>query len=202
MAVQTSVLASSLLFATLLGSICRSGSVRNNSSKLPGETQSTNNPLIPTTANNRTNGSIQSTTLTEISADTEVTLFSTSASVSELQMTTKVETSSNQSNVDKQGSQEGKSNTEVLSVSLSLVLGVLAAVGVVIAVLFVRWKRIRKMKKGFQDELATICLHDELASEALYASWKPFMDTNETSNMKLVIQQSTPDAKSSTATLG
>lgn len=56
-------------------------------------------------------------------------------------MTTKVETSSNQSNVGKQGSQEGKSNTEVLSVSLSLVLGVLAAVGVVIAVLFVRWKR-------------------------------------------------------------
>ncbi|CAH3023498.1 unnamed protein product [Porites evermanni] len=115
-------------------------------------------------------------------------------------MATKVETSSNQSNVDKPGSQEGKSNTEVLSVSLSLVLGVLAAVGVVIAVLFVRWKRIRKMKKGFQDELATICLHDELASEALYASWKPFMDTNDTSNMKLVIQQSTPDAKSSTAT--
>ena len=56
-------------------------------------------------------------------------------------MTSKVETSSNQSNVDKQGSQEGKSNTEVLSVSLSLVLGVLAAVGLVIAVLFVRWKR-------------------------------------------------------------
>ena len=48
-----------------------------------------------------------------------------------------------------------------------------------------------------------LLLHsDELASEALYASWKPFMDTNETSNMKLVIQQSTPDAKSSTATLG
>ena len=54
-------------------------------------------------------------------------------------MATKVETSSNQSNVDKPGSQEGK--TEVLSLSLSLVLGVLAAVGVVIAVLFVRWKR-------------------------------------------------------------
>ena len=43
---------------------------------------------------------------------------------------------------------------------------------------------------------------DELASEALYASWKPFMDTNDTSNMKLVIQQSSPDAKSSTATQG
>ena len=57
------------------------------------------------------------------------------------QMTTKVETSANESNVDKPGSQEGKSSTEVLSVSLSLVLGVLAAVGVVIAVLFVRWKR-------------------------------------------------------------
>ena len=115
---------------------------------LSGETQSTNNPLIPTTANNRTNGSIQSTTLTEKSADTEVTLFPTSASESELQMTTKVETSSNQSNVDKPGSQEGKSNTEVLSVSLSLVLGVLAAVGVVIAVLFVRWKRWVKVEVG------------------------------------------------------
>lgn len=61
-----------------------------------------------------------------------------------LQITTKVEKSPSQSNVDisrTPGSQEGKSNTEVLSVSLSLVLGVLAAVGVVIAVLFVRWKR-------------------------------------------------------------
>ena len=63
-------------------------------------------------------------------------------------MATKVETSSNQSNVDKPGSQEGKSNTEVLSVSLSLVLGVLAAVGVVIAVLFVRWKRWVKVEVG------------------------------------------------------
>lgn len=63
----------------------------------------------------------------------------TSASVSVHQITSKLGTSPNQSNVYKP--EEGKSNTEVLSVSLSLVLGVLAAVGVVIAVLFVRWKR-------------------------------------------------------------
>lgn len=109
---------------------------------LSGETQSTNNPLIHTTANNRTNGSIQSTTPTEKSTGTKVRWYPTSPPVLSVgQVTTKVETSANQSNVDKPGSQEGKSNTEVLSVSLSLVLGVLAAVGVLIAVLFVRWKR-------------------------------------------------------------
>ena len=114
---------------------------------LSGETSSTKNPLIYTTGNNRTNVSIQSTTPTEKSADTKVSWSPTSAFVSMLQMTSKSETSPNQSNVDKPDisrtprPQEGKSNTEVLSVSLSLVLGVSAAVGVVIAVLFVRWKR-------------------------------------------------------------
>ena len=124
---------------------------------LSGETSSTKNPLIYTTGNNRTNVSIQSTTPTEKSADTKVSWSPTSAFVSMLQMTSKLETSPNQSNVDKPDisrtprpprPQEGKSNTEVLSVSLSLVLGVLAAVGVVIAVLFVRWKRWVKVEVG------------------------------------------------------
>lgn len=80
---------------------------------------------------------MQSTTSTEKSTDTEEVWSSTSASVSTLPMNSTVETSPNQSSLQ----QSRKSNTEVLSVSLSLVLGVLAAVGVVIVVLFVRWKR-------------------------------------------------------------
>ena len=57
-------------------------------------------------------------------------------------MNSTVDTSPNQSSLQSPSLQQSrKSNTEVLSVSLSLVLGVLAAVGVVIAVLFVRWKR-------------------------------------------------------------
>ena len=59
-------------------------------------------------------------------------------------MNSTVETSPNQSSLQ----QSRKSNTEVLSVSLSLVLGVLAAVGVVIVVMFVRWKRRVKVEVG------------------------------------------------------
>ena len=91
---------------------------------------------------------MQNTTSTKKSADVADNTSSVSGSVSTIQMSTEVETSPNQSNMDKTdisrspSLQQGrKSNTEVLSVSLSLVLGVLAAVGVVIAVLFVRWKR-------------------------------------------------------------
>lgn len=120
---------------------------------LSGETTSTDSPLIHTTANNRTNGSMQNTTSTKKSADVADNTSSVSASVSTIQMSTEVEKSPNQSNVDKTdisrspSPQQGrKSNTEVLSVSLSLVLGVLAAVGVVIAVLFVRWKRWVKVE--------------------------------------------------------
>ncbi|RMX41688.1 hypothetical protein pdam_00015845 [Pocillopora damicornis] len=58
---------------------------------------------------------------------------------------------------------------------------------------------IKKMKKGFQEEMAVICLHDELASEALYCSWKPFMDGNENNKIKLVIETSTSDANTSRA---
>jgi len=96
---------------------------------------------------------MQNTTSTKKSADTEEVLSVISASVSTIQMSTKVETSPNQSNMDKTdisrspSLQQGrKSNTEVLSVSLSLVLGVLATVGVMIAVLFVRWKRWVKVE--------------------------------------------------------
>lgn len=71
--------------------------------------------------------------------------------------------------------------------------------GVAAAVFFVRWKRIKKMKEGFQEEMAVICLHDELASEALYSSWKPFMDGNENNKVKLVIGTPTSDATTSRA---
>lgn len=90
------------------------------------------------------------------------------------------------------------SSSTILAVSLSLGFCLLA-VGVAAAVFFVRWKRIKKMKKGFQEEMAVICLHDELASEALYCSWKPFMDGNENNKIKLVIETSTSDANTSRA---
>ncbi|XP_068675305.1 uncharacterized protein [Montipora foliosa] len=73
----------------------------------------------------------------------------------------------------------------------------LSAVGVGAAVYFVRWKRIKKMKKGFQEEMATICIHDELASEALYSSWKPFMDTNDSNRIKLVFDSANGNTQSS-----
>ena len=92
---------------------------------LSGETTSTDSPLIHTTANNRTNGSMQNTTSTKKSADVADNTSSVSASVSTIQMSTEVETSPNQSNVDKTdisrspSPQQGpKSNTEVLSVLL------------------------------------------------------------------------------------
>ena len=78
----------------------------------------------------------------EKSTGTKEVWSSTSASVPTLPMNSTVDTSPNQSSLQSPSLQQSrKSNTEVLSVSLSLVLGVLAAVGVVIAVLFVRWKR-------------------------------------------------------------
>ena len=40
---------------------------------------------------------------------------------------------------------------------------------------------------------------DELASEALYSSWKPFMDGNENNKVKLVIGTPTSDATTSRA---
>ncbi|XP_015757084.1 PREDICTED: uncharacterized protein LOC107336525 isoform X2 [Acropora digitifera] len=61
-----------------------------------------------------------------------------------------------------------------------------------------RKKRKKKIKEGFQEEMATICLHDELASEALYSSWKPFMGTSDSSNrMKLVIGSPNADTNTS-----
>lgn len=80
---------------------------------------------------------------------------------------------------------EKRSTVLVVSIVLPFCLSM---VGIVAAVFFVRWKRIKKMKKGFQEEMAVICLHDELASEALYSSWKPFMDGNDNNKVKLVIE--------------
>lgn len=72
-------------------------------------------------------------------------------------------------------------------------------IGIVAAVIFVRWKRIKKMKQGFQEEMAVICLHDELASEALYSSWKPFMDGNDNKKVKLVIETQPSNTSSTEA---
>ena len=42
-----------------------------------------------------------------------------------------------------------------------------------------------------------IFFSDELASEALYSSWKPFMETNESNKMKLVIETANQGGQSS-----
>ena len=43
-----------------------------------------------------------------------------------------------------------------------------------------------------------ICLlfSDELASEALYSSWKPFMDGNDNNKVKLVIETQSSNVSS------
>jgi len=86
----------------------------------------------------------------------------------------------------------------VLAVSIVLPF-CLSMIGIVAAVIFVRWKRIKKMKQGFQEEMAVICLHDELASEALYSSWKPFMDGNDNKKGKLVIETQPSNVSSTEA---
>lgn len=163
---------------------------------------------IQTTSINRTNASTESTTptiptvrstrrLENLSHTTTLRdsgLIITSRPTLEHLMVSGNDSASPQAH----GGNKQSKQVTLLSVLLALAVS-LSAVGVVVAVFFVRWKRIKKMKKGFQEEMATICLHDELASEALYSSWKPFMDTNNSNKMKLVIEPPNQGVQSSQA---
>ena len=120
----------------------------------PEETvSSTNDSVVPTASNNRTNGSaihVATQTMkyvnTTQNSTTKPQTSPTHKSETTVKATSPIQTrviKSDLPGVDDSSPapQVGtKAYTEVLCVSLGLVIGVLA-VGIVIAVLFVRWKR-------------------------------------------------------------
>ncbi|KAL9950247.1 hypothetical protein ACROYT_G042721 [Oculina patagonica] len=203
MSLQTSLLGTLLLLSILFAS-SRSGSFNNNtktSEKEPFTTFSTPLHINNGTANNRTN--LKSTTSILLSKqEKERQSNSTTTTSPTISHSKELSKSSQLPSLDTLGPSKSLRNSPgpraesvkgvekhstVLVVSLVLAF-CLSAVGVVVAVFFVRRKRIKKMKKGFQEEMAVICLHDEMATEALYSSWKPFMDGNENNKVKLVIE--------------
>lgn len=142
----------------------------------------------------KTNSATSITTLiTTTTKDKTKTL--SSASLLHVESTLKAQVT--QKPTGNQHADRKKRRVTWLSVTIALAI-CLSAVGVGAALYFVRWKKKKKIKEGFQEEMATICLHDELASEALYSSWKPFMGTSDSSNrMKLVIGSPNGDTNTS-----
>jgi len=199
MSLQTKVFAAIVLVMTLLGSTQSGSPFKNRTKSEEKPLQNTEPPQITTTSINRTNETLIKNTTPTIQLVHARTGAENVTSTTTLHTKEKVTSRPTQRHVgesDKTSTsphagmaQSGGTHITALSVSLALVV-CLSAVGVVAAVFFVRWKKIKKMKEGFQEEMATICLHDELASEALYSSWKPFMDTSDSNRMKLVIEPS------------
>lgn len=205
--ILTIVILMSLVFASSQSKIPLNNTTNTSEKKpLTRNTTPVHLPQPNTTTTDRTilpssTSTIQFNQTTTESKNTSPTTTAQSRELFQTTQTTEGAKSSSTSSTMESNAPEktrDSSSSKMLAVSLSLGFCLLA-VGVAAAVFFVRWKRIKKMKQGFQEEMAVICLHDELASEALYCSWKPFMDGNENNKIKLVIEASTSDANTSRA---
>ncbi|XP_020625340.1 uncharacterized protein LOC110062729 [Orbicella faveolata] len=209
MSLYTNISATLLVMSILFAS-SRSGSFRNRTKISEKEALPTSS--TPTHVNNGTTNtrpSLQSTTSTLPQSTQKTKKPNNFTTVSPTEGTSKPlrtavtapvsrESVTNSTSPREKSAQRVEKRSTVLVVTIVLPFCLLM-VGIVVAVFFVRWKRIKKMKQGFQEEMAVICLHDELASEALYSSWKPFMDGNDNNKVKLVIETQ-PSNVSPTAT--